>query len=212
MSQVFAQRLREAMSLRRIKQAELVERTGIGKSSISQYLSGDYDPKPRNIYLLAEALSVDVAWLYGLDNERPGANATGERVVLETLTHKKRVPLLKNIAAEIPMFDVDNIENYQWVEDESIDYALTVNGNSMINARIFAGDIVFVDKKAPVENGDIVITLTNRNRETALINRFYKYGDKVILHPENPTIRASEYDPQEIMLLGKVKEVKFKVC
>ncbi|MDD2568997.1 MAG: S24 family peptidase [Clostridia bacterium] len=211
MSQVFAQRLREAMSLRRIKQADLVERTGIGKSSISQYLSGDYEPKPKNIYLLAEALGVDAPWLYGLESEKTSAEGTGERIVLETLTHKKRVPLLKRIAAESPMFDVDNIENYQWVEDESIDYAFKVNENSMINARIFAGDIVFVDKSASVQNGDIVIALHHKNKASALINRFYKYGNKIILHPENPTIREREYDAHEILLLGKVKEVKFKV-
>jgi repressor LexA len=81
----------------------------------------------------------------------------------------------------------------------------------MINARIFAGDIVFVDKSASVQNGDIVIALHHKNKASALINRFYKYGNKIILHPENPTIREREYDAHEILLLGKVKEVKFKV-
>ncbi len=62
-----ANRLREALSLRNMKQADLVEKTGIGKSSISTYLSGAYEPKQKNIYKLAKALNVSEAWLMGND-------------------------------------------------------------------------------------------------------------------------------------------------
>ena len=60
-------RIKEAMELREIKQAELVEKTGIDKGQMSSYLSGKYKPKQRNINLLAQALSVDEAWLMGYD-------------------------------------------------------------------------------------------------------------------------------------------------
>ncbi len=62
-----AQRMKEALSIRGMKQAELVEITGIGKSSISTYLSGEYEPKQRNIYKIAQALDVSEAWLMGFD-------------------------------------------------------------------------------------------------------------------------------------------------
>lgn len=62
-----AERLREALNIRGMKQAELVEKTGIGKSSISTYLSGEYEPKQRNIYKIAQALNVSEAWLIGFD-------------------------------------------------------------------------------------------------------------------------------------------------
>lgn len=62
-----ASRLREAMAIREMKQADLVSATGIGKSSISTYLSGDYEPKQKNIYKLAEVLDVSEAWLMGED-------------------------------------------------------------------------------------------------------------------------------------------------
>ena len=60
-------RLKKAMNIRNMKQAELCKLTGIGKSSISQYISGDYEPKQGNIYLLAQALDVNEAWLMGYD-------------------------------------------------------------------------------------------------------------------------------------------------
>lgn len=52
-----AHRLQIALDLRGMKQSELVEITGIGKSSISTYLSGRYEPKQRNIYKMAKALN-----------------------------------------------------------------------------------------------------------------------------------------------------------
>lgn len=60
-------RLKKAMELRKVTQAELVKKTGIGKSSISTYLSGEYEPKQKNTYKLAKALNVNEAWLMGLD-------------------------------------------------------------------------------------------------------------------------------------------------
>lgn len=62
-----AERMKVAMDFRNMKQAELVSMTGIGKSSISTYLSGEYKPKQKNIYKIAKALSVNEAWLMGED-------------------------------------------------------------------------------------------------------------------------------------------------
>lgn len=60
-----ANRLREAMSLRNMKQVDLVEKTKIPKSSINQYLSGYAEPKSDRVALLAEALDVSPVWLMG---------------------------------------------------------------------------------------------------------------------------------------------------
>ena len=62
-----ASRLREAMNIRGMKQVDLVNATGIGKSSISTYLSGEYEPKQKNIYKIAQVLDVNEAWLMGED-------------------------------------------------------------------------------------------------------------------------------------------------
>lgn len=60
-------RIREALDIREMKQAELVEKTGIDKGQMSSYLAGRYKPKQNNLHLIAEALSVDEAWLMGYD-------------------------------------------------------------------------------------------------------------------------------------------------
>lgn len=61
------ERLNEIISIRGIKQVELIEKTGISKGALSSYLSGRYIPKQDNIYKLARALDVNPAWLMGLD-------------------------------------------------------------------------------------------------------------------------------------------------
>jgi len=62
-----ANRLKEAMNIRGLKQADIIEKTGINKGALSSYLSGRYRPKQDNIFLLAYALNVNEAWLMGAD-------------------------------------------------------------------------------------------------------------------------------------------------
>lgn len=62
-----AHRIQSALEFSGMKQADLSEKTGIGKSSISTYISGAYEPKQRNIYKIAKALNVSEAWLLGYD-------------------------------------------------------------------------------------------------------------------------------------------------
>jgi len=63
----FANRLNTAMHIRNLKATELSEKTGISKSSLSEYINGKYEAKQDGVYLLAQALNVNEAWLMGLD-------------------------------------------------------------------------------------------------------------------------------------------------
>lgn len=65
----FAERLRYYMDLTSTKQVDLVEKTKINKSSISEYLSGNYEPKQRNIYKIAMALGIKPSQLMGITEE-----------------------------------------------------------------------------------------------------------------------------------------------
>lgn len=82
-----ADRIKEALELRGMKQADLVEKTGIGKSSISTYISGSYEPKQRNIYKLAKALDVNESWLMGYDvpMERKSMVQSDESPIMKAL-------------------------------------------------------------------------------------------------------------------------------
>lgn len=71
----FSDRLKKAMSAAGMKAIELHEKTGISKSTISEYLSGGYEPKQKNIYKLAKALNVKPSYLMGLTDEPTATSA-----------------------------------------------------------------------------------------------------------------------------------------
>lgn len=65
--QEFNNRLKTAMNIKSVTQSELCEKTGIPKSAMSQYLSGNFKPKQNRTHSLAKALDVNEAWLMGYD-------------------------------------------------------------------------------------------------------------------------------------------------
>lgn len=75
----FSERLRTSMDAANMKAVELHELTGISKASISEYLSGSYEPKQRNIFKIAQALNVSPSYLMGVsDTPQSPAPASDE--------------------------------------------------------------------------------------------------------------------------------------
>ena len=76
-------RLRQAMDMAHKKQADLVTDTGLNKSTISRYCSGDAEPKANAISKLATALDVSEMWLWGYDvpMERPEGQKKNDQLV-----------------------------------------------------------------------------------------------------------------------------------
>lgn len=62
-----AQRLRFALDRAQLKAQDLANRSGIGKSSISQYLSGSHAPSNKSAGAMARVLNVNPVWLMGFD-------------------------------------------------------------------------------------------------------------------------------------------------
>ena len=77
----FSNRLNTAIRIRNIKPIELSEKTGIDKSKISSYMSGRYKAKQDGVYLLAQALNVNEAWLMGLNVPMERKPATTDELV-----------------------------------------------------------------------------------------------------------------------------------
>lgn len=96
------------------------------------------------------------------------------------------VPMIGNVAAGQPILAVENIESYFPVPAEFMPNAdafmLKVKGESMINAGIFDGDNILVEKCSTAENGDMVVALVE---DSATVKTFYKEADHIRLQPEN---------------------------
>ena len=62
-----AERLKELMNILNIKQTDIIEKTGIPKSAMSMYISGQRAPKQNRLSLIADAYNINEAWLMGYD-------------------------------------------------------------------------------------------------------------------------------------------------
>ena len=96
------------------------------------------------------------------------------------------VPLLGTVAAGVPLLAEENIENYYPIPVELLPNAdtfmLNVKGNSMINAGIFDGDQLIVERCSTAYDGEIVVALVD---DSATVKRFYKEDGYYRLQPEN---------------------------
>ena len=102
-----------------------------------------------------------------------------------------KVPLLGKVTAGTPIEAIENPNEFftlpaSLIPAKETIFTLKVSGESMINAGIFDGDIVIIQKQRVARNGDIVVAMTMENEVT--LKTFYKEEDHIRLQPENDTM------------------------
>ena len=115
------------------------------------------------------------------------------------------IPLLGKVTAGNPIEAIENPSNYFKIPTELIPrgknlFALTVDGESMINAGIFDNDIVIIERTNSAKNGDIVVAMNDENEAT--LKRFYKEKNHFRLQSENDTMEPIILD--NVTILGKL--------
>ena len=212
---VFKNRLTEAMQLRGIRASELSQRTGLSKARISQYVNGKFIPKSDAILLMAEVLGVSELWLMG-------KTADMNPTTLETVPcpenisplRLRRFPVLGEIACGLPVLAVEDTDGgYITAADTDADFCLTAKGDSMIGARIFDGDEVFIQRTDVVENGEIAAVVVDGE---ATLKRVYFYPaeGKLVLTAENPAYAPlifSGHELENIHILGRAVAFQSKL-
>lgn len=117
-------------------------------------------------------------------------------------------PVIGKVTAGIPITAVENIEEYipvpvsvtGQVGDNTNIFVLIIEGESMIEAGIYDGDMVIVKQQQTAQNGEIVVAMTDD--EEATVKRFFKEKDHIRLQPENSTMEPLLYP--NVSILGKV--------
>lgn len=115
-----------------------------------------------------------------------------------------KVPLLGKITAGSPITAIEQPNEFFDIPASLIPatatvFTLHVSGESMINAGIYDGDYVIVQKQNTAKNGDIVVAMTMENEAT--IKTFYKENGHIRLQPENDTMDPIILD--NCVILGK---------
>lgn len=229
---IFKDRLIEAMRARGMRASELSKRTGLSKARISQYVNGKFVPKSDAVLALAEALRVSELWLLGktaeMESAVPPRRADDGSDHHASEPHRevipcpdnvsplrlRRYPVLGEIACGLPILAVEDLDaGYITAADTEADFCLTAKGDSMIGARIYDGDEVFIQQTDLVENGEIAAVVVEGE---ATLKRVYYYPDeeKLILTAENPAYAPLVFigpELESIHILGRAVAFQAKV-
>ena len=178
----------------------LAERVGVSRATMYRYENGDIEKVPVNhLRPLAKVLNTSVSYLMGWD-ESP----TSESSNLLSLPSNTSYPLVGDIACGTPILSEENITEYiQFPDDMEVDFCLRCRGDSMVDARIYDGDIVFIRQQPEVENGEIAAVLIG---EETTLKRVYRSGDTLTLIAANSAYAPMVYTGEQlagVRILGK---------
>lgn len=196
----FNERFKSLRLTRNYSQSELARFLRISKSSVNMYERGEREPTFDTLEVIADFFNVDMDYLLGKSDVQ---NRYASSNILPFPSMSK-LPLLGSIACGSPILAQENFEGeVDLPEHIHADFALRCKGDSMINARIFDGDIVYIRHQDMVDNGEIAAVLID---DEATLKRVQLYEDHISLEPENPQYRPLVFwgdEMNSIRILGK---------
>lgn len=198
----FGLRLRQLRTARALSQMEFSKQIGVSKSSVNMYERGEREPGIETLERIADFFNVDMDYLLGKSDAVSRIADLPANVI--PMPSMRQIPLVGTIACGAPTLAEEHIEDYINIPKQiAADFALTCKGDSMINARIFDGDIVYIRQQDTVDSGEIAAVLIDGE---ATLKRVQLFDDHVSLEPENPQYRPLVYWGEEmnnIRILGK---------
>lgn len=185
---------------------EVGNAVGVSKSTVKKWEDGFISNMKRDkISELAKVLNLNPVSLITGEETIENDNIFKQFDNIRPI-HLKKFPMLGEIACGEPIWADEDKESYIMADmDIQADFCLTAKGDSMVNARINNGDIVFIKQMPVVQNGDIAAVIIDNE---ATLKRVYYYPEKnkLVLNPENPAFEPLVYVDDElntIRILGK---------
>ena len=208
---LFSKRLKQLREERDYSMVRLIEEYNkkynakMNKSTLSRYENGLQAPIYTVVVNFADFFNVSVDYLTGSNNIQITQVDIYENPKLKQVKLVK-FPLLGEIACGKPMFANEDRESYIMADmDIQADFCLVAKGDSMINARVNNGDIVFIREMPIVNNGEIAAVIID-NEVTLKRVYYYPESNKLVLNAENPNYQPLVYVGEEldnIRILGK---------
>lgn len=200
---IFAKNLNFYISKSKKQQNEIAKDLGFPPTTFNTWCVGKVMPKMGKVQAIADYFGILKSDL--LEDKEKGDSISISNIFPIT-THK--LPMLGEIACGEPKYTNEDRESYVDAGTNiEADFCLKAKGDSMINARIHDGDIVFIRRQDIVENGEIAAVVVNNDSE-ATLKRFYYYQERatLILKPENPAYEDLIFQNEElneVHVLGK---------
>ena len=191
---------------------DVAKQLGLARQTLYKYETGLITNIPlTRIEELAKIYNVTPGYIMGWEDEN-------EEPILENIpgiilpVKMKKIPILGTIACGEPIFAEENYEGYFMLDTNlpTADFVLRAKGDSMIDADITEGDLVFFRKTGDVDNGAIAAVIIE---DEATLKKVYKSDSTLILQPCNASyapIVLSEDDHKNVRILGEMVGVYSK--
>ncbi|MBQ5315926.1 MAG: helix-turn-helix domain-containing protein [Oscillospiraceae bacterium] len=194
----FTDNLRRLRNENGFSQKEVADRLGMTRQAYSLYETGKRRVDVENAKHLADIFGVTL-------NELGYADAPYPQYSGIAPVNTQRLPLLGRVACGKPIFDEITDTYIDAAADIKADFCLVCKGDSMINARIYDGDIVMIQRTDIVENGRIAAVAVG---EEVTLKRVFYYPDKQFLElrAENPAFESlvfSNSELDDVRILGR---------
>lgn len=194
-------KLRERIKERRLALnltlLEVAEQIGVKEATMQRYESGEIkNIKHETIVKLAEVFNCTPQYLMGWSDSvsEPAPKPLPNNII--PLKKIRFVPLVGKIACGTPILAEQNYEETILLpQNVNADFALRCQGDSMIDANVFDGDIVFIKESPVVENGEIAAVVIG---EEATLKKVYYQGDTITLLPANTAYEPMVFKKEEI--------------
>ena len=201
-------RLKKARKNAKMTQADVAAHLGITYQAISNYERGITRVDTDTLVKLCAVYNISVSDILGADSYTESDDSINKYAPgILPLPANKAYPLVGNIACGTPILAEENITEYiQFPGDLNADFCLRCCGDSMIDARIHDGDIVFIRQQPEAANGEIAAVQIGE--EAATLKRVYRSddGSTLTLMAANPAYPPMVYSGEQlasVRILGK---------
>ena len=200
-------RIRQLREAKGLNMREAARALDMPYTTYVNYEKEQREPTSEVLIQLANFYGTTVDYIVGRSSSPSPSPIFGEldsSTNIIPLPTMDRLPLIGAIACGAPILADEHIEDYVDVPSHiHADFALTCRGDSMINARIFDGDVVYIRQQDTVESGEIAAVLIDNE---ATLKRVRLFDDHISLEPENPQYRPLVLWGEEmntVRILGK---------
>lgn len=198
--EILSKNLKKQLNNKDLTPTEFARIMKYPETTVFNWIHGKSYPRIDKIQEMADFFDIYKSDL--TEDKNDLKNIPGIKIIKKFVT----VPVLGEIACGEPIFCNQNYDNILQIDEDlgRPDFSLTARGDSMIDAGIDDGDIVFFRNTPVVENGKIAAVIIDN---TTTLKRFFKNEHEIILQPENKSyspIIIREYDGKEVKVLGEM--------
>lgn len=198
--EIFSKNLQRYMNKENVKTVDLSKTLNVAYSTVSDWVNGNSYPRIDKIEMLANYFNIEKSDL--IENKIDLSKIPGI-IITKNLIN---VPILGSVVCGSPTMSEENFQGYFKLDPDICkpDFSLYAEGDSMIDANINEGDLVFFKKTSDVESGSIACVLLD---DKVTLKKVIKATNTIILQPQNDAydpILIHEGDYSTIQILGEM--------